>query len=70
MKKSQFARGAERKRGRITEAEMRESSERAFEAYRGPIQNVSTFRYLGVVFTAGGDNWLEVVGNLEKERKS
>ena len=50
---AQSARGAEQKRRRITEAETRESSERAFKAYREPIQNVSTFRYLGRVLTAG-----------------
>ena len=34
---AQCARGAERKRQRLAEAETRESSERAFEAYREPI---------------------------------
>ena len=37
---AQFARGAERNRRRLAEAETRESSEWAFEAYREPIQNV------------------------------
>ena len=49
---------------------MRESSERAFEAYGEPIQNFSAFRYLGRVLTAGDDNWRAVVGNLGKARKS
>ena len=34
---AQCVRGAERKRRRLAEAETRESSERAFEAYREPI---------------------------------
>ena len=49
---------------------MREISERAFEAYGEPIQNFSSFRYLGRVLTAGDDNWRAVVGNLGKARKS
>ena len=45
---------------------MRESSERAFEEYGEPLENVMTFRYLGRVLTAGSDDWLAVVGNLGK----
>ena len=41
---SQCDRGAEQKRRRLAEAETREISERAFEAYWEPIKNVSTFR--------------------------
>ena len=52
------------------EAETRESSERSFEAYREHIKNVSAFKYLGRVLTAGNDNWLAVVGNLGKARRS
>ena len=44
--------------------------ERAFEAYEEPIQNFSTFRYLGRVLTAGDYDWLAVVGNLGKAQKS
>ena len=40
--------------------------ERAFEAYGEPLENVTTFRYLGRVLTAGENDWLEVVGNLGK----
>ena len=67
---AQCTRGAERKRRRLAEAETRESSERAFEAYGEPIKNFSTFRYLGRVLTAGDDDWFAVVGNLRKARKS
>ena len=35
----QCARGAERKRRRLVESEMRESSERAFESYGEPLEN-------------------------------
>ena len=58
---AQCARGAEQKRRRIAEAELRESLERAFEAYGEPLQNVTAFKYLVQ---------LAVVGNLGKERKS
>ena len=66
----QCARGAERKRRQIVEAETRESLEWAFKAYGEPIQNVLTFRYLGRVLTVGEIDWLAVVENLRKARKS
>ena len=52
------------------EAETREISERAFEAYGEPLQNISTFGYLGRALTAGDDDWLPMVGNLGKAQKS
>ena len=67
---AQCVRGAERKSWRLAEAETRESSERAFEAYREPINVFSTFRYLGRVLMEGDDDWLVVVGNLGKAQKS
>ena len=39
----QCARVAERKRGGITEAELRESLERAFETYGDPLEKVTIF---------------------------
>ena len=62
--------GAERKRRRIAEAELRDSTERAFEAYGKPLEMVATFKYLGKVMTEGDDDWPAVAGNLVKERKS
>ena len=44
--------------------------ERAFEAYREPLENVTAFRYLGRVLTVVDDDWLALVGNLGKVRKS
>ena len=41
--------GAERKRRRMTEAELRDSTERDFEAYGKPLETVWTFKYLGRV---------------------
>ena len=67
---AQCARGADQKRRRLAEAETRESSERAFEAYGEPIKNVSELRYLGRVLTAGKDDWRAVIGNLGKAQKS
>ena len=49
--------GAERKRRWDTEEEIRESTERAFEAYRGQLESVTRFTYLGRVMTAGDDDW-------------
>ena len=62
--------GADKKRRRDTEAEIRESAERAFEAYGGQLESVSRFTYLGRVMTAGDDDWPAVAGNLKKAWKS
>ena len=45
--------GAELKRRRMVEAELREITERAFKAYGKPLENVSAYKYLGRVMTAG-----------------
>ena len=55
---------------RMAEAELRDSTERAFEAYGKPLETVSTLKYLGRVMTTGDDDWPAVVGNLLKVRKS
>ena len=67
---AQCARGADWKRRRIADTDPRESLKRAFEAYGDTLENVAAFRYLGWVLTAGKDEWLAVVGNLGKARKS
>ena len=43
--------------------------ERTFQAYIDPLENVTVFRCLGLVMTAGDDDWSAVVGNLQKARK-
>ena len=48
---------------------MRDSTERALEAYRKPLETVATFKYIGRVMTAGDDDWTAVAGNLVKARK-
>ena len=67
---TQCTRGAKRKRRRLVEEELRESTERAFQAYGKPLENMTAFRYLGRVMMAGDDDWTAVVGNLQKVRKS
>ena len=62
--------GAERKRKRLAEAEIRESTEMAFEVYGQQIKSVPSFTYLGRMMTAGDDDWPAVAGNLAKARKS
>ena len=47
---------AKRKRQQLAEAETRESTNQAFEAYRAPIKNVTDFNYLGRVLTANDDD--------------
>ena len=52
---AQCAREAERKRRRLAEEESRESSERTFQAYGEPLENVAAFRYLVRVTMSGDD---------------
>ena len=54
----------------MAEEELRDSLERAFQAYGEPLETVTSFKYLIRVLTAGGDNWLSVAGNLSKVRKN
>ena len=65
----QCAKGAKRKRRWMAEAELRESTERAFDAYGKPLENVLAFKYLGRVMTEIDDDWPAVAGNLSKARK-
>ena len=53
----------------MAKSELRDSTERAFEAYEKPIETVTNFKYLGRVMTAGDDDWLAVAGNLVNARK-
>ena len=66
----QCAKGAKRKRRWMAEAELRDSTERAFEAYGKPLENVSDLKYLGQVMTVEDNDWPAVAGNLLKARKS
>ena len=58
--------GAERKRRRLVETELRESTEMSFEAYGKQLEAVPSFKYLGLIMTAGDDYWPAVEGNLVK----
>ena len=49
---------------------MWESSERAFDANGDPLENVTTFRYMGRVLTTGDDDWLAVVGIFANPQNS
>ena len=49
---------------------LRDSAERAFQAYGRPIDMVNSYKYLARVLTAADGDWPEVVGNLKKEWKS
>ena len=61
---------AERKRRRLEETEVRESTEMAFEVHGEKLQMVPSFKYLGRILTEGEDDWPAVAGNLGKSRKS
>ena len=48
---------------------MRESAKRAFQAYNMTLATVTVLKYLRQVLMAEDDNWLAMVGNLQKARK-
>ena len=70
MGTAQCKKGAERKRRQLAEKDTRENSERAFHAYRKPMEAVSEFRYLWRLLTATDDDWLAVAVNIRKARVS
>ena len=61
---AQCTKGAERKRQRLVEVDMRDSTERAFQDSEKPLETVTLFNYLGQVMPSGYNNWPAVVGNL------
>ena len=61
---AQCAKGAERKRCRLETEEMREITERAFQAYVRRIETVTPFKYLGRIMAALDEDCPAVVGNL------
>ena len=62
--------GAERKRRRLAETEVRESTEMTFEVHGERLQTVPSFKYLGRILMEGDDDWPAVAGNLGKARES
>ena len=44
--------------------------ERAFHAYRQPMEAVLEFRYLEKILTATDDDWPAVAGNIKRARRS
>ena len=66
---AQCTEGVKRKRRQLAAEEMRESAERAFQAYGRPIKTVTLFKYLGRVMTESDNIWPEVVGYPQKSRK-
>ena len=62
--------GAEKKRRRLAEAEVRDSEEMAFKVYGEQLQTAPWFKYLGRILTEEVDDWPAVAGNLVKARKS
>ena len=49
-------RGAERKRRRLAETEIQESTEMAFVVYGKQLKTVPSFKYLRRILTAGDDD--------------
>ena len=62
--------GADGKRRRLAETEVRESTEMDFEVYGGKLQTVPSFKYLRRILTEGDDDWPALAGNLGKAQKS
>ena len=57
-------RGGERKLKQLREEEERMVMAVTFQAYRGPLQMVSAFKYLGRVLTASDDDCPTMVTNI------
>ena len=66
---AQCARGVEQKIRKLAEDKLRESAERAFQAYGRPIKTATLFKYLGRVMTESDNIWPEVVGYPQKAWK-
>ena len=62
--------GAERKRRKLVETEIWESTEMSFEVYGKQLMMVPSFEYLGIILTAGEKDFSAVAGNLGEARKS
>ena len=62
--------GADKKRQRLAEAEVRDRAEMAFEVYGEKLMTVPRFKYLWRILTEEDDDWPAVAGNLAKARKS
>ena len=67
---AQWSREAEQKIRRLAEEELQESSERDFQAYGAPLDNMTAFKYLGRVMTEGDEDWPILAGILQKMSKS
>ena len=50
----------------MTEEDLQESAERAFQVYGRPLETVTSFKYMGWVLTEADDDWSEVLCNLRK----
>ena len=53
----------------MAKEELRDSLERAFQAYGEPPETVILLKHMGQIMTAGNENWPAVVGNLRKALK-
>ena len=70
LRTAKCLKGAEKERWQLAGTKIRENSEREFEPYRAPIESVTAFKYLWRILMATDDDWLAVVGNLGKARRS
>ena len=65
----QCAEGEERKRCRLVEEEVWDSTERDFRLYGLPLTLFTYFNYLGQISMDSDNDWTMVVRNLQKARK-
>ena len=64
--KSQYNKGAERKRRCLEVEEESVAISRKFSAYGRILEMVPSFKHLGKLLLAKDDNWSAVIRNLEK----
>ena len=63
---TQFKKGMEQKRWRLSAEEERAVTYRAFSMYGRPLEMVNSFKYLGQVISAVDDDWPVLVKILAK----
>ena len=63
------AQEADRNRRRLTEEEARAGAAAAFRNYRQRMETVTTFKYLGRLFTATGNDFPAATVNMQKARR-
>ena len=69
IKTALFSKELERKNHRLATEEVVAGTDTVFWTYGHSFSKVATFKYLGRILTATGDNWIEIVANTWKVKR-